>query len=89
MRPEDIITAKTRALKPGQKFRFHCMQCGDCCRHREDILLTPFDLFRIAGHLSITPGEVAKQFQGNVQKTLDLLQDIHIKCVAPVGGGTQ
>ena len=60
MRPEDIITANKRALKPGQKFRFHCDQCGDCCRNREDILLTPFDLFRIAGHLGIAPGEVVK-----------------------------
>lgn len=62
MRPEDIITANKRPLKPGEKFRFHCDQCGDCCRHREDILLTPFDLFRIAGHLGITPGEVVKTY---------------------------
>ena len=40
MRPEDIITVNKHALKPGQTFRFHCTQCGDCCRHREDILLT-------------------------------------------------
>ena len=60
MRPEDIINASKHALKPGQTFRFHCTQCGDCCRHREDILLTPYDLFRIAGHLGITPGEVVK-----------------------------
>ena len=62
MRPEDIITANKCPLKPGEKFRFHCDQCGDCCRHREDILLTPFDLFRIAGHLGITPGEVVKTY---------------------------
>ena len=49
MRPEDIINASKHALKPGQTFRFHCTQCGDCCRNREDILLTPYDLFRIAG----------------------------------------
>ena len=62
MRPEDIITVNKHALQPGQTFRFHCTQCGDCCRHREDILLTPFDLFRIAGHLGITPGEVVKTY---------------------------
>jgi len=62
MRPEDIITINKHTLKPGQKFRFHCNQCGDCCRNREDILLTPFDLFRVAGHLGITPVEVVKTY---------------------------
>ena len=62
MRPDDIITANKRALRPGQPFNFRCTQCGDCCRHREDILLTPFDLFRIAGQLGISPGEVVKTY---------------------------
>ena len=62
MRPEDIINASKHALKPGQTFRFHCTQCGDCCRNREDILLTPYDLFRIAGQLGVTPGEVVKTY---------------------------
>ena len=48
MRPEDIINASKHALKPGQKFRFQSAQCGDCCRNREDIILTPYDLFRTA-----------------------------------------
>lgn len=29
-------------------FTFHCTQCGKCCIHREDILLSPKDLFNIA-----------------------------------------
>ena len=44
MRPEDIKKACQNAVKPGQKLRFHCSQCGDCCRNREDIILTPYDL---------------------------------------------
>ena len=28
-------------------FTFHCTQCGKCCIHREDILLSPKDLFNI------------------------------------------
>lgn len=28
-------------------FVFHCTQCGKCCIHREDILLSPKDLFHI------------------------------------------
>lgn len=38
-------------------FVFHCTQCGKCCIHREDILLSPKDLFHIAKKLKITPEE--------------------------------
>ena len=27
-----------------EPFPFHCVQCGKCCVHREDILLNPQDL---------------------------------------------
>lgn len=35
-------------LGPDDTFTFHCTQCGKCCIHREDILLSPKDLFNIA-----------------------------------------
>lgn len=35
-------------LDPDDTFTFHCTQCGKCCIHREDILLSPKDLFNIA-----------------------------------------
>lgn len=34
-------------------FTFHCTQCGKCCIHREDILLSPKDLFHIAKNLEL------------------------------------
>lgn len=42
-------------LKLEDSFRFHCTQCGQCCRNREDILLSPYDLNRIAHALSVSP----------------------------------
>ena len=36
-------------------FRFHCTACGKCCINREDILLNPRDLFRIAKYLNKMP----------------------------------
>ena len=62
MQPEDIINASKHALKPGQTFRFHCTQCGDCCRNREDIILTPYDLFQIAKYLQLRPGEILRRY---------------------------
>ena len=41
-------------LGPDDTFTFHCTQCGKCCIHREDILLSPKDLFNIAKKFQIT-----------------------------------
>lgn len=38
-------------------FRFHCTMCGRCCINREDILLTPRDMYRMAKELEITSRE--------------------------------
>ena len=43
-------------------FRFHCTMCGRCCRDRHDILLSPYDLFRIAVGLDMKPLEVCKRY---------------------------
>ena len=56
------IMEEYKRLGPDDTFRFHCTQCGKCCRNREDILLNPRDLFRIAVHLKLTPKEVFDQY---------------------------
>lgn len=43
-------------------FRFHCNQCGRCCINREDIILSPMDIFRMSKELRITPAEFYKQY---------------------------
>lgn len=43
-------------------FVFHCTQCGKCCIHREDILLSPKDLFNIAKKFQITPENALEQY---------------------------
>ena len=45
----------TFKIGPDVTFPFHCVQCGKCCVHREAILLTPLDMFRMANHLGLTP----------------------------------
>ena len=44
------------------KFRFSCKQCGKCCTAREDILFSPFDLFRAAKKLDMTPDEFVNEY---------------------------
>lgn len=39
------------------RFCFSCDNCGGCCRKQEDLILNPYDIFRMAKHLEITPEE--------------------------------
>lgn len=43
-------------------FMFHCTMCGDCCRNRDDILLTPKDLFNLAKGLKMKPEDVVEKY---------------------------
>ena len=45
-----------------EPFRFHCTMCGKCCINREDILLTPRDMYCMAKELQITPKELFDQY---------------------------
>ncbi len=46
-------------MKPTDTFKFSCKECGDCCRNRkEPIILTGYDIFRIAMVLGIGMQEV-------------------------------
>ena len=36
-----------------EPFKFHCTMCGKCCINREDILLTPKDLYNMSKELKI------------------------------------
>ena len=58
------IVENLESLKIGvdEPFRFHCTMCGKCCANREDILLTPKDLFYISKELKKIPGDVVKEF---------------------------
>lgn len=43
-------------------FKFHCDQCGKCCTHREDIILSPMDIFKMAKELKMTSVEFYHEY---------------------------
>ena len=45
-----------------EPFRFHCTMCGKCCINREDILLSPRDLYRVSRELQLTPSDFVNQY---------------------------
>ena len=49
--PEDF---KKLTIDIDEKFKFSCNQCGKCCTEREDILLSPSDLFKASKKLNMT-----------------------------------
>lgn len=57
-RMEEIEKLMEHPLNADDTFSFRCKQCGGCCRDRIDILLSPFDICRMAKQLDIPPEEV-------------------------------
>ena len=49
-------------LARDEAFEFACAGCGGCCRGREDIVLSGYDLWRIAARLRLPPRTVARAF---------------------------
>ena len=43
-------------------FQFHCTACGKCCIDREDILLTPRDLYNASKALNLAPTEFVNTY---------------------------
>lgn len=58
MEQEDVFETIGRQ----DSFRFACAGCGDCCRGREDIVLSGYDLYRIAVRLGLPPRLAANAF---------------------------
>ncbi len=59
---KDIDYIMSHKMGLDDTFQFRCKACGKCCKNREDVLLTPYDLFRIARYLGRTPSEIINQY---------------------------
>lgn len=73
---EKMERLKSNQLKDDDTFRFGCNQCGECCRNRHDILLSPYDLYRIARYLKTPVLEVVLKYCDHY-----IGQDSHIPVV--------
>lgn len=52
------------AMKIGldEPFRFGCTMCGKCCINREDILLSPRDIYNMSRELQLPPDDLIRQY---------------------------
>ena len=68
-------------LERDAHFSFACDGCGDCCRGREDIVLSGFDLWRIAARLRLPPQIVAR---GYCRASIGTVSHLPVLRLAPV-----
>ena len=74
-------TDATPLLERQQRFRFACAGCGNCCRGREDIVLSGVDLWRIAARLRLPPQIVAR---GYCRASIGKVSHLPVLRLAPV-----
>lgn len=51
-----------RPIDENDSFGFKCKQCGQCCMHRNDIILNPFDVYNASKYLNIAPEEFITKY---------------------------
>ena len=59
---EIVDNFETMKIGVDEPFKFHCTMCGKCCINREDILLTPRDIYNMSKELGITPEELFRNY---------------------------
>ena len=74
-------TDATPLLARDAHFTFACRGCGNCCRGREDIVLSGFDLWRIAARLRLPPQIVAR---GYCRASIGAVSHLPVLRLAPV-----
>ena len=62
MNNEQFRDLESMTIGLDDTFKFHCDQCGKCCTHREDIILSPMDIFKMAKELKMTPVEFYHEY---------------------------
>ena len=62
---EQFDKGEIKFLNENDEFEFACDQCGKCCRNREDIIITPFDLYHLVRATGKNVSEVVSRY-GNM-----------------------
>ena len=54
-REELLANIENMTVGLDDTFKFHCTQCGKCCTYREDIILSPRDIYKMSKVLNMHP----------------------------------
>ena len=75
-----------RYLERDAPFPFRCAGCGGCCRQRGDIVLSGYDLYRLARQMRLPPKIAARAFCKVYIGQVSRLPVVHL-APAPAEGG--
>lgn len=54
---------EAKKVGPNDTFQYHCFRCGECCHNvKESIMLTTWELFKLAKHLGLPMDEVVNRY---------------------------
>ena len=53
---------KRNILDLEDSFSFCCNGCGECCRNRNDIILSAYDIYRLSQGLNISDMQLLKEY---------------------------
>lgn len=73
------MSIEIRYLNDNDTFDFHCEMCGNCCRNREDIQLSGYDIMRICGYLKISVRELIDRYCEVLEGRSSLLPSILLR----------
>lgn len=59
---KNIAGENARMITIDEEFDFECQQCGQCCMHRKDIILNPWDVYQIAKHEHMSCADVIEKY---------------------------
>ena len=72
-------------LAAEDRFAFRCAGCGGCCRGREDIVLSGYDLYRLSRRLGLPPKLTAQAFCRRYIGTVSRLPVLRLAPVRAAG----
>jgi uncharacterized protein len=59
---DKVKSGEYKTLKPNDTFKFNCKRCGKCCIEIDDIMLNPYDVYRIGKKLNIPSSKVIDDY---------------------------
>jgi Fe-S-cluster containining protein len=81
MSAEEILSQQTLSLD--DTFLYRCKACGKCCKNRDDIVLSAYDVFRIARFFGRTPAEIITRYFEMYEGRQTRLPVVWLKPVPP------
>jgi hypothetical protein len=80
-----MAEGKIQIMQPNDKFQFGCKVCGDCCRNRDDILLSPYDMYNMSKALNMSCQDILDKYCNVYLGSGSKMPIVQVKFKEPLG----